>query len=293
MQELYARYKKLLFTLAYQLTGSVSDAEDAVQEVFLKLHNVNPERLTHPKAYLCKMVTHHCFDLNKSARKRREQYFGQWLPEPVLTSEDETYESVARGELLSYAMLVLLERLSPLERAVFVLREALGFDYSAIAELVGKGEANCRKLVSRARAKMGVTKEEFVQPNTTSGEWVRQFITALEQANVDAVISMLSEDAVLISDGGGKVIAALHPITSSTSVARFLLGLVRMSHNSESGMLVEMREINGETGVLIRSGDRIETAVLIQLEGSLIRQLYFVRNPDKLKGLMEQEDVNE
>src|SRR5690625_3127718 len=151
MHKLYRQYKGLLFTLAYQLTGSASDAEDAVQDVFLKLHDVKQERLVEPKAYLCKMVTNRCLDLLKSARKKREQYFGQWLPEPIPTSLDEGFESVARGELLSYAMLVLLERLSPAERAVFVLREALSFEYAVISELVDKSEANCRKLNSRAR----------------------------------------------------------------------------------------------------------------------------------------------
>lgn len=122
--------RRLLFTLAYQLTGSASDAEDVVQDVFLKINDVDLARLVEPKAYLCKMVTNRCRDLFKSARKRRELYFGQWLPEPILIPNDESFDAVVRDELLSYAMLVLLERLSHAERAVFVLREALGFEYS-------------------------------------------------------------------------------------------------------------------------------------------------------------------
>jgi RNA polymerase sigma-70 factor (TIGR02957 family) len=287
MQELYEQYKGLLFTLAYQLTGSASDAEDVVQDVFLKLYDVKPERLVEPKAYLCKMVTNRCRDLFKSARKRREQYFGQWLPEPILTPNDESFESVVRGELLSYAMLVLLERLSPAERAVFVLREALGFEYPDIAELVGKNEANCRKLISRARGKMGITPEEPVYPEAASEEWVSRFLAALEQGNMDTVLSMLAEDVVLVSDGGGKAIAAVHPIESRDLVARFLLGLIRKAPHYEGGVHVEMRDINGQTGLVVRSGEGIETVALMHVERNAIRNLYFVRNPDKLRLLLK------
>lgn len=160
MEELYDQYKSLLFTLAYQLTGSVSDAEDAVQDVFVKACDVHPERLEEPKAYLCKMVTNHCLNLQKSSRKRREKYVGPWLPEPIRTPEDTLETTIVRRDLLSYAMLVLLERLTPTERTVFVLREALGFDYSEIAELLDKRETSCRMLLSRARRKMGISEEE-------------------------------------------------------------------------------------------------------------------------------------
>jgi RNA polymerase sigma factor (sigma-70 family) len=163
MEELYNQYKPLLFRLAYQLTGSVTDAEDAVHDVFLKACDVDPERLEEPKAYLCKMVTNRCLNQQKSARKRREMYVGSWLPEPMRTVEADNVEmTVARRDLLSYAMLVLLERLNPTERTVFILREALGLDYLEIAELLDKQEANCRKLMSRARNKMGISENEPV-----------------------------------------------------------------------------------------------------------------------------------
>lgn len=287
MQELYERYKGLLFSLAYQLTGSVYDAEDAVQDVFLKLHDVEPGSLVEPKAYLCKMVTNRCRDLFKSARKRREQYVGQWLPEPLLTPNDEFFESIVQGELLSYAMLVLLERLSLTERTVFVLREALGFEYAAIAELVDKSEANCRKLNSRARGKMGISPDEPIYPEAESEEWVRRFLEALEQGNMDKVISMLAKDVVLVSDGGGKAFAAVRPIESRDLVARFLFGLIRKVPHYAGGMRVEMRDINGQTGLVVRSGEGIETIALMHVERNLIRNLYFVRNPDKLGHLLE------
>ncbi|TCZ77096.1 RNA polymerase sigma-70 factor [Paenibacillus albiflavus] len=282
MQELYKQYKGLLFTLAYQLTGSVTDAEDAVQDVFLKVHDVDPERLVEPKAYLCKMVTNRCRDLLKSARKRREQYFGQWLPEPIFTSNDEMYESVVRGELLSYAMLVLLEKLTPTERAVFVLREGIGYEYPEIAELVDKSEANCRKLISRARVKLGIASEEPIS-SEASEEWVHQFLHALQQGNVDTVVSMLAKDVVLVSDGGGKAIAAVHPIETPELVIRFLLGLIRKIQNDEEGLSIEIRDVNGQSGIIVRSGEVIDTVALMHVERNSIRNLYFVRNPDKLK----------
>jgi len=283
MQELYEQYKTLLFTLAYQLTGSSSDAEDVVQDVFLKVYDVDPERLVEPKAYLCKMATNRCKDLLKSARKKREQYFGEWLPEPILTPNDDSFESVVRGELLSYAMLILLERLSPAERAVFVLREALGFEYNEIAEIVGKSEANCRKILSRAKGKMGISTPEQIHADTVSEEWVRRFITALEQDNVKTVVSMLAEDVVLVSDGGGKAFAAVHPIESRELVARFLLGLIRKVPYEEKSIQFDIRKINGQTGVIVLSEVGVETVVLMHVERNSIRNLYFVRNPDKLK----------
>lgn len=285
MQELYEQYKGLLFTLAYQLTGSSSDAEDVVQDVFLKVHDVDLDLLVEPKAYLCKMATNRCWDLLKSARKKREQYFGEWLPEPIFTSNDESFEFVVRKELLFYSMLVLLERLAPLERAVFVLREALGFEYSDIAEIVGKSEANCRKILSRVKGKMGVPTEEQIHVEAASEEWVHRFITALEQDNVDRVVAMLAEDVVLISDGGGKAFAAVHPIESRDLVTRFLLGLVRKAPHEEGSIQVDIREINGQPGVVIRTHLGIETVVLMHVERDSIRNLYFVRNPDKLKHL--------
>ncbi|OKP92310.1 MULTISPECIES: RNA polymerase sigma-70 factor [unclassified Paenibacillus] len=287
MQELYEQYKALLFTLAYQLTGSASDAEDVVQDVFLKINDVDLARLVKPRAYLCKMVTNRCRDLFKSARKRRELYFGQWLPEPILTPNDESFEAVVRDELLSYAMLVLLERLSHTERAVFVLREALGFEYSDIAELVDKSEANCRKLFSRARGKMGITRDEQVHSEAASEEWVRRFLKALELGNVDTVVSILAEDVVLVSDGGGKAFAAVRPIESRDPVARFLLGLIRKAPHYEGGVHVEMTDINGQTGLVVRSGEGIEVVVLIHVERNAICNLYFIRNPDKLRHLLK------
>ncbi|SFJ41052.1 RNA polymerase sigma-70 factor, ECF subfamily [Paenibacillus sp. UNC496MF] len=285
MQELYTNYKSLLFTLAYQLTGSVSDAEDVVQDVFLKIYDVPPEKLAEPKAYLCKMVTNRCRDLHKSARKKREQYVGEWLPEPFLTSPDDSMESaVVRDDLLSYAMIVLLERLSPSERAVFVLREALGFDYQEIAGLVDKSEPNCRKLFSRARAKMGIDQEELVRPESESAgsEWVQGFLAALKQGNLNEVLSMLSQEVELVTDGGGKASVIPRPIATRRRVAAFLLGPLRQIATLAGQLSIELVQLNGQPGLILRSDEGTRSAVLFHVEGDAIRNFYIVRNPDKL-----------
>lgn len=282
MEELYAQYKALLFTLAYQLTGSAADAEDAVQDVFMKACDVHPERLEEPKAYLCKMVTNHCLNQQKSARKRREMYVGPWLPEPIPTPESDTLETtVVRHDLLSYAMLVLLERLSPTERAVFVLREALGFDYSEIAELLGKQEANCRKLMSRAKSKMGISEEEPVAAEAVEMEWVSRFLTSLEQGNVDDVMSLLTEDVVFVADGGGKAVAFKHPVQTRDHVARVLLDGFKATIY-QGRLRFEIAPLNGKAGILIRSGDETVAALCVQLRRGKLCRMYAVRNPEKL-----------
>lgn len=284
MEELYNQYGTLLFTLAYQLTGSAVDAEDAVQDVFVKAYDIHPERLEEPKAYLCKMVTNHCLNLQKSARKRREVYLGPWLPEPIGTPEKDTIETtVINRELLSYAMLVLLERLPPIERTVFILREALGFDYPKIAEILDKREANCRKLMSRAKSKMGIFYDEQVTKKMEDLEWINRFIKSLEQGDIDTVLSLLSEDVMLVSDGGGKVTAFKHPIESRNYVARILASAFEsIKPYYQENLHFEVAPMNGEMGILLRSKEETVATIFVELRGGKITRVYIVRNPDKL-----------
>jgi RNA polymerase sigma-70 factor (ECF subfamily) len=283
------QYKGLLFKLAYQLTGSVTDAEDVVQDVFLKIYDVSPERLAEPKAYLCKMVTNRCRDLYKAARKKREEYYGEWLPEPFVSTNIDSMESVIRDDLLSYAMLVLLERLSPTERAVFVLREALAFEYQEIAQLTEKSEANCRKLFSRASAKMGLDIEKIVHIEAANEEWVHGFLEALKQGNMNQILSMLDQDVVSISDGGGKVSAVVKPIEKRETVARFLLGPVRKASTINGHVHIELGQVNGQPSIIFRSSEGIHTVGMLHFEGNKIQKLYLIRNPDKLKHVTEKE----
>lgn len=286
MQELYKQYKGPLFNLAYQLTGSVSDAEDVVQDVFLKAYQLPPEKLTEPGPYLYKMVTNRCRDLYKSARKQREEYFGEWLPEPLAAADNDPADSVEQDDRLSYAMLVLLERLSASERAVFVLREALGFEYAEIARLMDKSEVNCRKLFSRASAKLGLDAEAPLSAQSTSEEWVEGFVIALKQGNMNRLLAMLDPNAVLVPDGGGKVQAAVNPIHSAERVAKFLMGIIRKSATINGEVVIHMERINGEPGMILRSEDGVvHTAALFRVEDGIIRDLYILRNPDKLMSL--------
>lgn len=286
MQELYKQYKGPLFHLAYQLTGSISDAEDAVQDVFLKAYQLPPEKLTEPGPYLYKMVTNRCRDLYKSARKQREEYFGEWLPEPLAAADNDPADSVARDDLLSYAMLVLLERLSASERAVFVLREALGFEYGEIARLMEKSEVNCRKLFSRASAKIGLDAEAPLPAQSAGEEWVAGFVTALKQGNMNRLLALLDPNVVLLPDGGGKAQAAVNPIHSAERVAIFLMGIIRKNATFNGEVVIDMARINGEPGMILRSEDgTVHTAALFRVEGGLLRDVYMLRNPDKLKSL--------
>ncbi|WP_138753089.1 RNA polymerase sigma factor SigJ [Paenibacillus sinopodophylli] len=285
MEHLYTQYKRLLLSLAYQLTGSFSDAEDVVQDVFLKVYDAKPEGLIEaPQAYLYKMVTNRCRDLHKSATKRKEKYVGEWLPEPVPTGSDEAFEAIARNELLSYGMLILLEQLSAAERAVFVLREAFGFGYADIAAVIDKSEANSRKMYSRARGKLGnYDQAGAAELETEHAAWVNRFVSVLEQDDVDQVLAILSKDVVLISDGGGKALSAVNPIVSPQSVSRFLLGLVRKFAQQGGISQVIIREINGQVGLIIYSEQGVDSVVLFQVVNGLMHNMYIIRNPDKLK----------
>jgi len=286
MVGLYEQYRGLLFHLAYQMYGMVSDAEDAVQDVFVKIQSMPMDQIHEPKAYLCKMVTNRCLDGIKSARSRREQYYGPWLPEPISSFYGESYEIVENHELLSYAMLVLLERLSPTERAVFVLREALGFDYPAIAKLIDKTEANCRKLMSRARGKMGIAEGELIDKGTVSQEWINRFIKALSEGNAEHVLTLLAEDAVLQSDGGGKVFAAARPVESRERVARFLIGILyQVQSEDNAAWEIEVKEFNHQTGVIFREDGNVTGVALLDMKEDLLQNIYILRNPDKLTGI--------
>lgn len=285
MEEWFGSYRKLLFKLAYQMTGSAADAEDVVQDVFVKLHDMDRSKLTEPKAYLCRMVTNRCLDLQKSARARRERYVGPWLPEPVDLADEsfgsDPAEAAAMREMLSYGMLVLLERLSPLERAVFVLREALGFEYPDIARMLGRQEPACRKLMSRARAKLGIEADMPLQVKPADETWVAQFVAGLASGQIDRVVSMLAEDIVLVSDGGGKAIAAVQPIETPVRVARFLLGLAA-KEAPDGAYGLSFGVVNGQTAVLIREGGELKTVVMCDVRDGRLVRCYFVRNPDKL-----------
>lgn len=297
-------YRPLLMTLAYRMLGSLSEAEDIVQDA-LADYALTADRssITHEKAYLVKMVTNRCLNLKQSARKRREVYVGEWLPEPAVQYadggggstllgggdhvSDNPADYIERQENITYVMLVMLERLSAVERAVFLLRETLEFDYDEIASIVHKSEANCRKIFSRAKEKLqgraedeGKDVEALHRREEQAWAFAKAFIHAAETGNSATLVSMLAHDAVLVSDGGGKVRAAINPIEGSDRVAAFVEGIARKRAFGEQLLPAY---VSGQPGlVVIRDGQPVKVMVLEWDEESRISKIFFILNPDKL-----------
>ncbi|ARU60850.1 hypothetical protein CBW65_06885 [Tumebacillus avium] len=288
-QELYMEYRPLLFTLAYRMLGSVMDAEDVVQGTFLAFAGVGEERkeqVSNVQAYLCKMATNRCLDLLRSAKHRREVYVGTWLPEPVVLREeqevDEPLYELLRRDDLSTAYLMLMETLSPEERAIFVLREAYQYSYAEISEHVAKGEANCRKIYSRIKIKLGPqladARADYHQDLAT----LNRFLAAFAAGDVDQLLELLSADVTLYSDGGGKATAAIRPIVSAPHVLAFLQGVAAKSGPDSS---VELVTINGQPGLLFLTGGQVHTTLCFRQKAGRMQNIYLMRNPDKLAAI--------
>ena len=285
VEQLYASYRPYLLTLAYRMLGSVSDAEDVVQELFAAVHEDRLPNVANPKAYLAKAVTHRCLNVLKSAVKRRVTYVGEWLPEPWLETPDSTAEEVERRDDISYAFLVLLEKLTPLERAVLVLREAFGYDYAEIAGMLDKTETACRKVLSRARKKLGVRAAQPA-PVHPRGErkLVQKWVSALASGNIEDILDLIAEDAVLVTDGGGRTRAAINPIFGRDRVAALLRTLAtrRFQHAK-----LYVAPINGALGIVAARGDRVTGVACFDWNGDgTVRHLYAVLNPDKLNRIV-------
>ncbi|PEY32433.1 RNA polymerase sigma-70 factor [Bacillus cereus] len=280
---LYRTYRPLVYSVAYRMLGSVSDAEDVAQDILMKSQDVNQEPVRNMKAYLIKMTTNHCLNILQSARKKREIYTGEWLPEPEIdTAKLNPMETIIQSERVSYAFLVLLENLTPVERAIFVLRKALGYDYHEIAELLNKSEANCRKIYSRCKEKIQHEVSVHPQQSIHTEKMVHTFMQGSETGNFEAFINLLREDVSLVTDGGGKVRAAIFPILGKQRIQTFLEAIV-----SRGFFQVELLPtiINGQIGILARNKGCAEKAICFEWDESreLIRRIYIVVNPDKLK----------
>ena len=264
--------RPLMLSIAYRMVGSFSEAEDLVQEAFLRLHQ--EDDVENPRAWLTTVTTRLAIDHLRSARVRREQYPGTWLPEPVLA--DPAPDAAIRAESLSYAVLVMLERLSPVERAVFVLREAFDYGYDEIAEIVGKSEANSRQLASRARRHMGERKQRFEAPR----DLVRRFIEALRDGEPQRFLELLADDAAFYGDGGGKAPAVAVPKTGADAVARLLAGFSRAGRRRD--ITVEPVEVNGGPGMIVVEDGRVVAVWAFELSDGVIQTIHGVVNPDKL-----------
>ncbi len=277
-----------LHGLAYRMLGSVADAEDVVQDAWLRWSRIEPNSLVEPRAWLVRVTTRLCLDRLRSARAKRERYVGPWLPEPLVVAADlatpAASEGMERADDLTVAFLLALERLSPLERAVFVLHDVFDTAYEQVAATLGKSEAACRQLASRARAHVEAARPRYKVAEAEAKKLTAAFLNAIRRDDASELGSLLAEDAVLVSDGGGKAKAALKPILGRERVTRFLLGLGRKL--AALGP-VETREtrLNGLPGLIVRGGNGLTTFALELDQDGRIAALYSVRNPDKLRHL--------
>lgn len=279
----FEKYRPLLFSIAYRMLGQAMDAEDVVQETFLRWQRVDETEVQSPKAYLSATTTRLCIDQLKSARVRREEYIGPWLPEPILTeSLPGMTDTLELADSLSMAFLLLLENLSPVERAVFLLHEVFDYEYPEVARIVAKSEANCRQLVKRTREHLTSNRPRFDTSPEQQEAITLQFIKACAQGDMEGLLSLLAGDVVEYSDGGGKVKSARHPIYGPDRVARFILGLLQ---KAPPNLTSRLAHINGRLGILNYQDDRLYHAVLLHVTDGRIQAIYIVSNPDKLQHL--------
>jgi RNA polymerase sigma-70 factor, ECF subfamily len=268
--------RPLMLSIAYRMVGSYSEAEDLVQEAFVRLHEAGD--VESPKAWLSTVTTRLAIDHLRSARVRREQYTGTWLPEPVLA--DPAPDAAVRAESLSMAVLVLLESLSPVERAVFVLREAFDYGYDEIARIVDKSEANCRQLAARARRHVDEGRPRFEPSREQREELTRRFVAALHEGETQPLVELLAADVEFYGDGGGKAPAVGRPVHGAEAVARMLAGFSRVGRRR--GASAEPTEVNGGPGLLLREDGRLIGVWALDISGGAIQAIRGVVNPDKL-----------
>jgi RNA polymerase sigma-70 factor (ECF subfamily) len=264
------------------MLGSVADAEDVLQDTWLTWNAVDRSEVRHPKAYLVRTVTNLSLNRLTSARATRETYIGPWLPEPLLTSPDIA-EGTEMADTVSTAMLVVLESLSPVERAVFLLREVFGYSHAEIAEAVERPEATVRQIARRARAHVQARRPRFDTDEDQRSQVTARFLSACSGGDLNAVMELLAPDVTAWSDGGGKVTAARRPLYGTDHVARWFLGV--LAKPVMTGVTCEPATINGELGVLFKLGDYIGGCLTYDLADGLIHNMRFQFNPDKLSGL--------
>jgi RNA polymerase sigma-70 factor (TIGR02957 family) len=290
--EVFDRYRRLLFGVAYQMLGSVADAEDTVQDAWLRWSAADRSEVTDPRAYLVQVTTRLALDRLRSAQSRRESYVGPWLPEPLLTappvasgppapSPDEAAEL---GEQVSLALLVVLETLSPVERAVFVLREVFGVSAAEVGDILGRSEPAVRQLAHRAREHVEARRPRFDTDRREQREVTERFLAAAAGGDVDSLLAALAPDVVLITDGGGRAKAARRPITGADKVARFLVGIAQQGADIP-GLRMEVAEVNGWPAIVGWSGVEPFGAISLALTDGRIEQVLVVVNPAKLAGL--------
>jgi RNA polymerase sigma-70 factor (TIGR02957 family) len=278
----FERLRGRLFGIAYRMTGTATDAEEILQDAWLRWQATDRTAVRDADAYLAKTVTNLSIKQLTSARARREQYVGEWLPEPVLTGRPEfdTLEVVAERDSVSFALLLLLERLTPAERAAYVLHEAFGYSHREVSELIGTTDANARQLLSRARKRVaGDSRREQTVDRAAWRELVDRFLAAAQSGEIEQLERLLAEDVVSTADGGGKVIAARNPIVGRTSVARYLIGTLQ---KFGAGFVLRFAEANGEPVLVAESPAGLTAVCFVEVGPHGVSDLRVVMNPDKL-----------
>jgi RNA polymerase sigma-70 factor (ECF subfamily) len=279
------RERGRLFAIAYGMLGITAEAEDVVQQAFARWHQADRSGVRSPAAFLARMVTRLAIDRLRSAERRRVEYVGPWLPEP-LVSELDPAEVVSEGEQLSLALLATLERLNPVERAVFLLRDVFDFDYSEIADIVGKTGANCRQIARRARTRVGERARRYRATREEEDELLRAFVAAAESGELERLTGLLARDAILWADGGGRVKAALQPLYGAERIARFLIAI---AGKEPPGVRTLPVRVNGDPGLRTDTASGPRGVVAFELAEGLIVGIRILVNPDKLRHLERRD----
>lgn len=281
--EIFNTHRPALFGIAYRMLGRVSEAEDLMQEVWLRWQKQEAAEIESPKAWLVAATTRLCIDQLRSARHVREEYYGVWLPEPLVAAADAAPDHLADlTDSLNMAFMMMLETLGPVERAVFLLHEVFDYSYADTAAIVGKSEANCRQIIRRSKASLQASPATPQPPNDQARRVVEQFAHATSTGQIDQLLDLLMEDVTVYSDGGGKVKAAGLPIRSADRVSRFFIGIQRLL---PADIACKFATINGMPGMLMISGGQIYSAYSFDLVSGRVRNMYGIWNPEKLRHL--------
>jgi RNA polymerase sigma-70 factor, ECF subfamily len=281
--KIFEQHRSLLFRLAYGMLGRIAAAEDAVQETFLRWQKQDMKQIQSPKAWLSKVVNRICLDEIKSARNQKEQYVGPDLPEPLFTERtDSPEETLELAESLSMALLVVLHRLNPVQRAVFLLHEVFDYDYASISSIVDRSESNCRKIAERARNLVREERPEYDKNSNEQSHLVRRFVEAIRNRDMPEIEHLLAEDAIMYTDGGGKVSAARKPVQGAGKIAKLITGGPK---ELAQPYRIEFKEINGEPGMVLWAKEQLHNVWSLHIEKDKIKSICVVLNPDKLKHL--------
>ncbi|MGV9710184.1 RNA polymerase sigma-70 factor [Gordonia sp. NPDC003424] len=287
----FTELRPLLFTIAYEILGSATDADDVLQESYLRWADVDLGGVGDTKSYLAKVVTRQALNSLRAASRRREQYVGPWLPEPILLDERDAADDVLLAESVSTAMLVVLESLTPDERAVFVLREVFGFSHDEIADIVGKSSAAVRQTASRARNHVHARRQRFEPVDEArTAEVTTAFLAAAASGDLEQLMALLAPDVVFIADSDGKASAVRRPIHGAELVAKLMAGFSRLGTRTDD-LHVEPAIVNSLPGMIIHFDGQLQGVFVLHVVDGVIRHIYATRNPDKLGGLERQRSI--